>query len=496
MNTLEGKVAHVLRKNKYAFTTGRNESVFRITGEMWGTTKEDETMKGPWNDFLVPKANFSKRDPDEVIEEAKREREVKVEQERIIWEAEQRKVEDKGLNENTPMPSKTKPMIDFSNKVYIAPLTTVGNLPFRRVMKNFGADITCAEMCLCSNLLQGQASEAALLKRHHSEDVFGVQLAGGFSDQWARCAELIDKECGDVDFIDMNCGCPLDLVCDKGAGSAMMNKPNKMKMAITAMANKFSGPVTVKMRTGWDEKKPFADTLTAKVQGWELPNVAAMMVHGRSRLQRYSKLTNWDYIGKVAKNLDSAAEAQGVRRIPLIGNGDIMSWRDFEERRREGVMATAMVGRGALIKPWLPDEIKGKVDRDISASERLDLLKNFVNYGLEHWGSDQQGVNTTRRFLLEWLSFLCRYVPVGLMKEGRVGVQRMNERPPYVFSGRSDLETLMASSNAADWVKISELLLGKVGDGFKFEPKHKSNSYGKGGEGDRGGAGGGNDTQG
>jgi tRNA-dihydrouridine synthase 3 len=169
-----------------------------------------------------------------------------------------------------------------------------------------------------------------------------------------------------------------------------------------------------------------------------------------------------------------------------------MSWRDFEERRREGVLATAMLGRGALIKPWLPEEIKGKFDRDISATERLDMLKDFVNYGLEHWGSDQQGVNTTRRFMLEWLSFLYRYVPVGLLAEGRDGVQRMNERPPLIC-GRSDLETLMASNNGQDWVKISELLLGKVEDNFKFQPKHKSNSYTDNAGGSRNG---GNDTQG
>lgn len=155
----------------------------------------------------------------------------------------------------------------------------------------------------------------------------------------------------------------------------------------------------------------------------------------------------------------------------------MFSYTDYEEKMaKEGINATAMIARGALIKPWLPIEIKEKRHFDISAAERLDILKDFVKFGLEHWGCDEQGVNTTRRFLLEWLSFLYRYVPVGLLE---VLPQQMNMRPPTNMCGRSDLETLMFSPLATDWVKLSELLLGKVTDDFRFEPKHKANSYSK-----------------
>ncbi|KAI5223537.1 Trna-Dihydrouridine(47) Synthase [Nad(P)(+)]-Like [Manis pentadactyla] len=120
---------------------------------------------------------------------------------------------------------------------------------------------------------------------------------------------------------------------------------------------------------------------------------------------------------------------------------------------------------------------------DISSAERLDILRDFTHYGLEHWGSDTQGVEKTRRFLLEWLSFLCRrvrgwsgrgaYVPVGLLERLP---QRIRERPPC-YLGRDYLETLMASQTATDWIRISEMLLGPVPPNFIFLPKHKANAY-------------------
>ena len=135
---------------------------------------------------------------------------------------------------------------------------------------------------------------------------------------------------------------------------------------------------------------------------------------------------------------------------------------------------TCMLARGALIKPWLPTEIKERRHWDISSSERLDILKKFTNYALEHWGSDPAGVARCRRFLLEWLSFLYRYVPVGLLEHVPIG---MNDRPPR-YMGRNDLESLMASPSSDDWIKICKMLL-PVPSGFKFVPKHKANSWAK-----------------
>ncbi|XP_064238098.1 tRNA-dihydrouridine(47) synthase [NAD(P)(+)]-like isoform X1 [Aotus nancymaae] len=424
-----------------------------------------------------------------------------------------------------------KKRLDIRGKLYLAPLTTCGNLPFRRICKRFGADVTCGEMAVCTNLLQGQMSEWALLKRHQCEDVFGVQLEGAFPDTMTKCAELLNRTV-EVDFVDINVGCPIDLVYKKGGGCALMNRLAKFQQIVRGMNQVLDVPLTVKIRTGVQERVNLAHRLLPELRDWgvalvtvglrtprasgprgrplSLPNGSSPPVppsspphlppslplslclslsawpswslspcvslsasypawrllpqlHGRSREQRYTKLADWEYIEQCVK---------AASPMPLFGNGDILSFEDANRAMQTGV-AGVMIARGALLKPWLFTEIKEQRHWDISSSERLDVLRDFTNYGLEHWGSDTQGVEKTRRFLLQWLSFLCRYVPVGLLERLP---QRINERPPY-YLGRDYLETLMASQKADDWIRISEMLLGPVPPNFTFLPKHKANAY-------------------
>ena len=367
-----------------------------------------------------------------------------------------------------------KRKVDLRGKVYLAPLTTVGNLPFRRVCKRLGADVTCGEMALAANLLQGQNSEWALLRRHREEDLFGVQLAGSNVDTLTRAAEMVGREC-EVDFVELNSGCPIDVVFNKGGGCALMKRRPKLKRMVWCMQSVLDVPLGVKVRTGVGEAARNAHEVIVDMAevgaGW-------VTVHGRSRKQRYSKLADWGYI------TDVCAPAAKRAGIPLLGNGDVYHWRDavryFDGGEDAGAgVETVMVARGALIKPWLLTEIKERRDWDIRSGERLELYKEFARYGLEHWGADEKGVATTRKFLLEWLSFLYRYVPVGLVERPDF-VVRMCHRAPF-FRGRDELETLLGSHRGADWVSITEILLGKAPDDFRFKPRHKSNAWGEGG---------------
>ncbi|KAG5676616.1 hypothetical protein PVAND_006436 [Polypedilum vanderplanki] len=389
---------------------------------------------------------------------------------KIIQETEvlKEKMKNVGLcgdDENVVIRPSEKKKVDFRDKLVLSPLTTVGNLPFRRICKEYGADITIGEMACSQPLVIGSNSEWALTKRHSSEDVFGVQIEGNNVKMVTYATQLL-TDLTDVDFVDLNIGCPIDLIFKHGGGSALLRRQNVLQSIVLSCSNLLGEkPFTVKTRTGISPNNLVAKELLPKLEKW---GASAVTLHGRTKEQRYSRLADWNYINEAAS---------GVENIPIIGNGDIFSFQDYQ-RIKENYknVSSVMIGRGALIKPWIFKEIKEQNPSfGISSQERLEMIRKYVNYGLCHWGSDTRGVETTRRFLLEWLSFLYRYVPVEIVL---YPPQKINQRPQTDFYlGRDDLETLMRSDNSKDWIKISEMFLGPVPEGFVFVPKHKANSY-------------------
>lgn len=242
-----------------------------------------------------------------------------------------------------------------------------------------------------------------------------------------------------------------------------MARRTKLCRMVSAVASVTDIPVGVKIRTGVNTSCP---TAHITVPALALAGASWVTVHGRSRKQRYSKRADWAYIA------GDCASAALRARIPLLGNGDVYNWEDYF--RATDATDTAMLARGALIKPWLLTEIKERRHWDIRGSERLELVKELAGYGLDHWGADARGVETARRFMLDWLSFAYRYVPVGLQETEPAGLAA---RAPF-FRGRDDMETLMGSQDCRDWVRITEMVLGKAPAGFRFSPRHKSNAWG------------------
>ncbi|KAI5288714.1 tRNA-dihydrouridine synthase 3 [Ascosphaera aggregata] len=417
------------------------------------------------------------------------------------------------------LPSEKRRLYFGPETPVLAPLTTTGNLPFRRLCVEQGAAFTYSEMAMSMPLIQGAKSEWALMKCHESETLpppvnpkqnivhdydnsrdmkFGAQIAANKPWQALKATQVLTELCPHLRVIDLNCGCPIDLLYREGAGSALLDQPGKLEKILRGM-NAVSGevPISVKVRMGTKENRPTALKLMERLvlggaefreAGQAGPGVAAVTLHGRSRQQRYSKAADWKYIAECAalvKRLSSQQDtlSDTVRemdernkpsagRVFFLGNGDCYSHVDYYNAIDSGV-DTVMIARGALVKPWIFEEIQTGQYLDKSASERLDLIQKYVKYGLEAWGSDEVGVGTTRRFLLEWLSFTHRYIPIGVLEYLPPNIQ---DRPP-AWKGRNDLETLLASENYKDWIKISEMFLGPVPPDFKFEPKHKSNAY-------------------
>ena len=394
------------------------------------------------------------------------------------------------------LPSEKRRIYFGPDTPVLAPLTTQGNLPFRRLCIGFGAQLTYSEMAVSMPLIQGQKSEWALMKAHGTEtepprctvsaaltdydnarDIrFGAQIAGNKPLQVMKATEVLTQLCPHLRVIDLNCGCPIDLVYRQGAGSALLDNQSKLEKMIRGM-NAVSGeiPITVKIRMGTRDGKPNALKLVNRLvygspDGDEVisqaSGVAAITLHGRSRQQRYTKSADWEYIAQCAALINRHAQygddlADTIRepddrlqstsnKVFFIGNGDCYSHVDYDSHLRDAKVDSVMIARGALMKPWIFEEVEKGQYLDKSATERLAMVESYVRYGLETWGSDEMGVGTTRRFLLEWLSFACRYVPVGILEHLP---PRLQDRPP-AWRGRNELETLLGSDNYKDWIKI------------------------------------------
>ncbi|CCK69049.1 tRNA dihydrouridine synthase DUS3 KNAG_0B06190 [Huiozyma naganishii CBS 8797] len=374
-----------------------------------------------------------------------------------------------------------KRKLDYKGKKILSPLTTVGNLPYRRLMKKLGCDVTYSEMALSVPLIQGTNSEWALPKAHVSEQGgFGVQVAASKPWQASKAAEALAQYTGSgINEINLNSGCPIDLLYRQGAGSALLDNPAKMIRCLNAMSY-VSGdiPVTVKIRTGTRDSHPIADTLMKRLV-FET-DVSAVTLHGRSRQQRYTKVADWDYIGKTARALREYEAEYGTSggrdrtRVQFIGNGDVNNWEDWHRYLQEiPEMDSIMVARGALIKPWIFEEIDAEQYLDKSSSERVEYMRDYAQFAMEHWGTDEYGISQCRRFFCDFMSFFHRYIPMGICERYPV---KLNERPPN-WQGRDPMETLLGSNDASDWVKLSEMFWGKPEDTFHYTPKHKSNSY-------------------
>ena len=285
----------------------------------------------------------------------------------------------------------------FRDRVVMAAIATGGNLPYRRLCRELGADLTLSEMILADKLAAGSRAELPLLRRHPSEaEGFGVQLCGKSPQVMAEAARrAVDAG---ARFIDLNFGCPIDLVVRRGAGAAMLKRPAKLAAVVAAVRAVVTTPLSVKLRAGYEEGKiNVLETARVAVEA----GADALFVHGRTREQRYRRAADWSLIAAVA-------DAVGV---PVIGNGDILTPWDARTRVAGTRIASVMVARGALVKPWLFTELKQGRAILPTLAERWALLRRYYDYATEHFGDDEKGQGRVKRFFLWHLGFWHRYRP-------------------------------------------------------------------------------------
>ena len=252
-------------------------------------------------------------------------------------------------------------------------------------------------MAVVRNLLRGRRGEFALLRSHPDEPFFGVQLADKKPDTLAEGARLAESR--GARFVDLNCGCPIDLITRRGLGASLLRKPGRLARLVAAMKGAVKVPVTVKIRTGWSEAKQNVSDLARAVRGRGSIGGHDPWADARAALQQGGGL--------------GPDRPRGLgARIPVVGNGDILTPYEARDRMQRSGVRSAMLARGALIKPWLFREIREGKSWLPTADERFAVLWRFVELLREHFQDDERGRARALGFLPWHLDFFCRYRPL------------------------------------------------------------------------------------
>jgi tRNA-dihydrouridine synthase B len=290
--------------------------------------------------------------------------------------------------------------------LFLAPMSGVSESPFRLLCRRFGADVVVSEFISAVGVARGMEHLFADMRFDQAERPIGIQLYGADPTVMARAAEMVTAAC-EPDFIDINFGCPVKKVVKNNGGSGCLKDLGLVQSIIRAVRDATHLPVTVKIRSGWDEPQRDAVTIARRCRE---AGAQALTLHARTRTQMFSGKADWDEIAQLVEALD----------VPVIGNGDIMTPEDIVAMRSHTGCAGIMVARGSFGNPWIfsqgRDLLAGRAKRpDPSPEERFTTALEHARLALRLQGD-------TRRTALEFRKHF------GWYTKGVPGAAQLRER--------------------------------------------------------------------
>jgi tRNA-dihydrouridine synthase B len=271
--------------------------------------------------------------------------------------------------------------VEHDFPLFLAPMSGVSESPFRLLARRHGADVVVSEFISAVGVARGVEHLFADMRFEHAERPIGIQLYGADATVMGRAAEMVTDVCR-PDFIDINFGCPVKKVVKNNGGSGCLKDLGLVERIIRAVQSATNLPVTVKIRSGWDETQRDPVTIARRCRD---AGARALTLHARTRTQMFSGKANWDEIASVVEALD----------IPVIGNGDLMTAADVVAMRAHTGCAGAMIARGSFGNPWIfgqaRDLLAGRAMRpDPGPEERFATALEHARLALRLQGDSRK----------------------------------------------------------------------------------------------------------